>query len=146
MTMNDDFKRIVLDANILIRAVLGKKVRGLIDKYAGHVQFYTPNVCYADALKYIPPLMKKRNLPPEKALMTLEALMNFINIIDEAFYQDYADDARQRIGMRDLDDYPVLALSLYLKCPVWTEDLDFFGAGIVTWNTQNVEIFLSSSP
>jgi predicted nucleic acid-binding protein len=32
---------LVLDANILIRAVLGKRVRSLIETYAEHVHFFT---------------------------------------------------------------------------------------------------------
>ena len=45
---------IVLDANILIRAVLGKRVRQLLETYAVHgVRFYAPKVAYADA-KRIP--------------------------------------------------------------------------------------------
>ena len=44
-------KCLVLDANILIRAVLGKKVRSLIEQYVDNVNFYTPDVCYQDALK-----------------------------------------------------------------------------------------------
>ncbi|MFN5725708.1 MAG: PIN domain-containing protein [Pseudanabaena sp.] len=27
---------------------------------------------------------------------------------------------------------------------MWTEDKDFFGIGIATWNSQNVEIYLGS--
>lgn len=41
--------KIVLDANILIRAVLGKKVRNTIEKYVSSTQFFTPAVCFADA-------------------------------------------------------------------------------------------------
>jgi predicted nucleic acid-binding protein len=44
---------IVLDANILIRAVLGKRVRELIDTYAAQgVRFFAPDVAFADAEKY----------------------------------------------------------------------------------------------
>jgi hypothetical protein len=42
-------KAIVLDANILIRAVLGKRVRELIIKHAPAVKFFAPDVAYADA-------------------------------------------------------------------------------------------------
>ena len=42
-------KAIVLDANILIRAVLGKRVRELIVANAGMVQFFSPDVAYEDA-------------------------------------------------------------------------------------------------
>jgi predicted nucleic acid-binding protein len=44
---------IVLDANILIRAVLGRRVRHLLDTYTAHgVRFYAPDVAFVDAQKY----------------------------------------------------------------------------------------------
>jgi len=46
-------KAIVLDANILIRAVLGKQVRELIFNHAETVKFFAPDVAYADARKYL---------------------------------------------------------------------------------------------
>jgi hypothetical protein len=46
-------KAIVLDANILIRAVLGKRVRELIIEHAPTVKFFAPDVAYADARKYL---------------------------------------------------------------------------------------------
>jgi PIN domain len=60
---------IVLDANILIRAVLGVKVRNLIQNHASDVLFFTPDLCYEDALKYLPILFEKRNLPPTDVLV-----------------------------------------------------------------------------
>jgi hypothetical protein len=55
---------IVLDANILLRAVLGRRVRQLIDTYAGRgVRFFAPDVAFDDAEKYLPPLLKKRAKP-----------------------------------------------------------------------------------
>ncbi len=51
---------IVLDANILIRAVLGRRVRQLIETYAPQgVRFLAPDVAFDDAQKYLPPLLKK---------------------------------------------------------------------------------------
>jgi len=47
-------KAIVLDANILIRAVLGKRVRELIVEHAVAVEFFAPDVAYAGARKYYP--------------------------------------------------------------------------------------------
>jgi hypothetical protein len=53
-------KSIVLDANILIRAVLGKRVRELIAENAETVQFFAPDVAYVDARKYLPALLVKK--------------------------------------------------------------------------------------
>jgi hypothetical protein len=53
-------KSIVLDANILIRSVLGKLARELIVDNAEMVQCFAPDVVYADAQKYPPALLKKK--------------------------------------------------------------------------------------
>ena len=55
-------KAIVLDANILIRAVLGKRVRELIVENLATVKFFAPDVAYADARKYLPALLEKRGV------------------------------------------------------------------------------------
>lgn len=48
---------LALDANILIRAVLGRRVRQLLETYTGRgVRFYAPDDAYADAETYLPPL------------------------------------------------------------------------------------------
>lgn len=137
-------KRLVLDANILIRAVLGQKVRSLIEQYAGQINFYTPDICYEDAQKYLPPLMVKRNLPEDKPLAVLTALLSFVEIVDQSVYCIFEDSSRQRMSLRDINDWPILALSLTLDCPIWTEDNDFFGSGVATWTTDRIHLFLES--
>jgi len=135
-------KKIVLDANILIRAVLGKKVRGILEQYSSTGQFFTPEVCYQDALKYLPPLFEKRNLPVQPALDVLEQLTCLIDIIDDSLYRLYEKEARQRIAVRDVNDWPIVALALMLDCPIWTEDADFFGAGVATWTSDRIHLYL----
>ncbi len=137
-------KCLVLDANILIRGVLGKKVRSFIEHNIENVNFYTPNVCYEDALKYIPPLMIKRNLSVEKPLAVLDALLNFVVVVDLDFYSEFEENARQRIAKRDVNDWQIIALALALDCPIWTEDQDFFGSGMATWTTDRVHLYLTS--
>ena len=137
--------KIVLDANILIRAVLGKKVRNTIQKYAGSAEFFTPDVCFADARKYLPPLFEKRNLPVDEAIAVLEGLTAIIAAVDANLYEIYKVEAKQRIAIRDVDDWPIVAVSLMLNCPVWTEDADFFGTGVATWTSDRVHLYLSKN-
>lgn len=137
-------KRIVLDANILIRAVLGKKVRNLLETYAANVQFFTPEICYHDTEKYLPVLLEKRGLPAAAALEVLEKLKCLVNIVEPGLYSLYEIEAKQRISVRDMDDWHIVAISLMLNCPIWTEDADFFGAGVATWTSDRVHIYLSS--
>ena len=55
-------KAIVLDANILIRAVMEKRVRELIFGSVTTVKFFAPDVAYADTRKYLPALLMKRGI------------------------------------------------------------------------------------
>jgi predicted nucleic acid-binding protein len=65
-----------------------------------------------------------------------------IQAVDLETYSASEEDARKRLLGRDPDDWPVLATALVLNCPIWTEDADFFGAGVATWTTDRVEMFL----
>jgi predicted nucleic acid-binding protein len=137
-------QRIVIDANILIRAVLGKKVRELIQNHAEKVLFFTPDLCYDDALKYLPILFEKRKLSPDDALNVLAELKSLIQIVDISLYSLYEQEAKNRIAVRDLDDWSIVAIALMLDCPIWTEDRDFFGTGVATWTSDRVHLYLDA--
>ena len=64
-------KALVRDANILIRAVLGKRVRELIVENASTVKFFAPDMAYADARKYLPALLEKRGVASVEAMQVL---------------------------------------------------------------------------
>ena len=135
-------KRLVLDANILLRAVFGVRVRSLLEAYEDSVSFYTPDICFSDARKYIPVIAATRNLNPAAGLLVLDQLAGLVGIVDPSLYEEYESSARERMLSRDVEDWPIMATSLLLHCPVWTEDQDFFGSGIATWTTNNVELYL----
>jgi len=134
-------KSIVLDANILIRAVLGKRVRELIIENASAVKFFAPDVAYDDARKYLPALLEKRNVNSAVAMTVLDTLESVVQPLEFALYAGLQQQALQRIAMRDADDWPVLACAMTIGCPVWTEDADFFGTGVATWTSDRVELY-----
>ena len=76
-------KAIVLDANILIRAVLGKRVRELILENAATVKFFAPTVAYDDARKHLPSLLEKRGISEGAALAVLASLESIVQSVDE---------------------------------------------------------------
>jgi predicted nucleic acid-binding protein len=140
----DAGRALVLDANIMLRGVLGTRVRALIEQYADDVSLLTPQSCVDEVHEYLPSLCAKRGWNLEAARETLDALLTGIQIVENAALAELEDDARRRIAARDPDDWPVIALAIAISAPVWTEDPDFFGAGVATWTTTNVEIYLSS--
>lgn len=137
-------KAIVLDANILIRAVLGRRVREIILTYAQTVAFFAPDIAFVDARKYLPAISIKRGLDPTAVLAVLECLAALVQQLESSVYRGAQAQALQRIGKRDADDWPVLASAMTLGCPVWTEDVDFFGTGIPTWTTNRVEQYFAA--
>ena len=82
-------RAIVLDANILIRAVLGKRVRELLVENADRVQFFSPDVAYADARKYLPSLLEKRGIQSESAMAVLDALETIVLPLELVVYVDF---------------------------------------------------------
>lgn len=137
-------KVLVLDANILIRACLGTKILPLLKKYEESVAFYAPDVCFLDAERHVATIFQNCGLELNAALNVLEQLARLVHPVNAASYLEYEKTARRRIADRDPQDWPVVATALFLRCPIWTEDRDFFGVGISTWTTNRVEEYLEN--
>lgn len=138
-------KGLVLDANILLRAVFGQRVPQILSLYADNTSFYSPDVCFADTREYVGKLSAQRGLDPLNALTVLDGIAGIVEIVDRSLYEDYEQLARERIQIRDPEDWPIVAVALLLDLPVWTEDQDFFGAGLATWTTDRVELYLRNA-
>lgn len=136
-------KSLVLDANILIRAVLGQKVFNLLDKFHDTTSFYAPDDAFSDAQKYLPQIFRQRDIAWEAGSAVLIRIPTLVQCVELNVYRDFEKKARQRI--RDSRDWPVLATAMALNAPVWTEDQDFFGSGVATWTSNTVSMYLSGS-
>jgi predicted nucleic acid-binding protein len=135
-------KGLVLDANILIRAVLGMRVRTLLERYEESCEFCSPDVCFLEARRHLPQILGNRGLDAGPALGVLDGIARLVQPIEQELYRSFEAVARTRIAPRNLRDWPVVALALALNLSIWTEDQDFFGSGIATWTTDRVEIYL----
>jgi predicted nucleic acid-binding protein len=118
---------LVLDANVLMRAVPGKRARALPAEYGERVEFVTPESAVDEARRHLPKVIERRKLPPEPFMTHLASLTTI---------------AHQRLAPRDEDDWPVLAAALALDGPIWTEDTDFFRCGVASWATDRVDLCL----
>lgn len=133
-------KRLVLDANILVRACLGIRARALIAEFASEVDFFAAEANVAEALEYINELAAHRGLDPQICQETFLSLMEVVQTVEGTWLEPVREEALERI--RDPDDWPALALALQLECAIWTEDQDFFGTGVATWTTATVQRYL----
>lgn len=135
-------KALVVDANILVRAVLGKRVRQVIETYCEEASFFVPEAAYAEADEHLPRLVIERGGDPAEALALLLELRRLVEVIGGDVYSEFEAEARERLGQRDAEDWPILACALALHCPIWTEDTDFFGCGVATWTSNRVQVYL----
>ena len=136
-------KRLVLDANILIRACLGQRVRQLIAEFVSEVDFYAAEANVLEAAGYISELATRRGLDEQICKEAFVSLMTLVNSVESALIEACRTEALERI--RDPADWPALALALQLECAIWTEDQDFFGTGVATWTTATVERYFKGS-
>jgi predicted nucleic acid-binding protein len=136
-------KKLVLDANILLRAVFGARVRDLLASHQETIEFYTPDLCVTEALRHIPSIARHRQLDPEKSEEDLRRILRLcVIVVDQSLCEEFEDRALARIAMRDPSDWPVVATAMLLSAPIWTEDKGFFGIGIATWTSDKIEIYL----
>ena len=126
-----------------MRAVLGKQARALLAKYGERIEFVAPDVAFDEARKHLPEVIERRKLETEPFMAYFDSLANVVQLVKSETYSGFEAIARQRLVRRDEDDWPILAAALALRCPIWTEDTDFFGCGVATWTTDRVELHLS---
>ncbi len=115
---------------------------GTIGTYEEEVSFYSPDVCFDDARKYIPEIAKRRRIDPAFGLSVLDQVSDIVQSVDRSLYEEYEKVARERVLPRDPDDWLIVSVALLLDFPIWTEDQDFFGSGVSTWTTDRVELYL----
>ena len=72
---------LVLDANILIRAVPGSRVPGLLRKYVGQVEFMVPDVAFQEAREHLPAILKARRIPVAPAMAALDLLARLVQTV-----------------------------------------------------------------
>lgn len=83
----------ILDANILLRAVFGERVRNLLEKYEDEARFYTPDVCFQDAQKYVPVVLQSRGLDAALGLSVLSQIGQIVLRVDRSLDEEYEASA-----------------------------------------------------
>ncbi len=128
-------EKLAVDANPILSAMIGGNARAVFLK-ADNVSFYTTIFNFREVEKYIPILASKRHIPLDDLYMALSSLS--VSVCDIEFYKDKINKAKSMVGDRDLDDIHLLALSLRLSCPVWSNDRDFEKLVIKVYTTLDL--------
>lgn len=119
--------RLVADANVLLSAVLGGNAKAVL-QHPEVEEVFTSHVTMGEVEEYVPILARKKGLSLDILLLALAALP--LTVVEPTDYASAIPEARKLIGRRDPDDVDILALTLHLKHPLWSNDNDFEGTGV----------------
>lgn len=86
--------------------------------------------------EFIPELAHELGEEPDQLGLVLALLP--LSPYPRQFYEEYLEEAKRRIAHRDPDDVDVLALTLKLGCPLWSNDADFDEAKVTRYTTAQL--------
>ena len=122
---------IVVDANIIIAALLGSRGKIAILTSYNHM-FYAPSFAVDEIKRYRQQICAKMNWTSEEFNIYLEALLVFITLLDHQGYERYLEKSLSAIKQRDVKDADYIACALLISADfIWTEDKDFSGQKLV---------------
>lgn len=116
---------IVVDANIILSALLGGKPSSIL--FDGRFQFVTTEFTLKEVEKYLPRMEKKLDIPEEKFHSLLNKLP--VQICNKDFYKNKLKEAYKMMAHIDEKDIDILALALQLETYLWSQDKDFEKCG-----------------
>ena len=127
--------RLVVDANVLLAAVLGGRAKAIL-QHPEIDELLTTGAALDEVQEYAGILARKRRLSLDTLLLAMAALP--VTVIEEAIYSSSLPRARKLIAKRDPDDVHVLALALNTNLPLWSNDNDFEETGIEWYTTAEL--------
>ena len=127
--------KIAADANVLLSAVLGGR-DNLILQHPDVEEIFTAEETLDEVQEYAPALARKKRLHEDLVLLALATLP--VTVMERKLYAPGIAEASRRIGQRDPDDIPVLALARTLNVPLWSNDKDFKDVGVEWYTTERL--------
>lgn len=127
--------KIVLDANILIAALMGSRGTLNIITAQNHI-FYAPSKIVDEIQKHKAVIFEKINISEKEFDENFKALLVFVKVIEYFNYYVHIDTAREALSQRDINDVDYLACALLVGADfIWTNDSDFSKQNLVPTRT-----------
>ena len=143
--------RLVIDASTLVGELLRERGKKLI--LDPRLELYIAEPTWSEMrhelLRRQKLLVQRGGLSLELAATLLQegfdAAGRALSVMPSASLEPFRETALGRIP-QDPDDWPSVALALMLEVGIWTEDRDFFGSGLATWQTSILRHVLETEP
>jgi predicted nucleic acid-binding protein len=125
--------RLVADANVLLSAVLGGRAK-LILTHPEVTEVLTTLETLGEVEEYAGSLARKKRLAEDLVLLAVASLP--VTVVGRDAYAASLAEAWRRIGKRDPKDVEILALTITLRVPLWSNDKDFEKMGVEWYTTE----------
>jgi predicted nucleic acid-binding protein len=127
--------RLVVDANIMLAALLGRSLPLFAELDERKVELFAPLPMLLEAEAWIG---QDARLVEGEAERRLAELLDLVTPIAVEQFADQEGAARERLEPHAQSDWPLLAAAMALEADVWTHDRDLFGTGVALWATRNI--------
>jgi predicted nucleic acid-binding protein len=121
---------VVADANVLLAAAVGKAAQKAFYK---PIEVFTTQHTYNELIQFLPAFCEMYNVTEEDAKDQINKLQLVVK--NKAFYKSKLVKPWELIGKREPKDVDILALTLKLDAPIWSNDNDFKGLPIKRYTT-----------
>ncbi len=139
---------VIVDANIVVSAVMGRKTGPAVNVAASRVRLVTSARAADEAVTVVTRLTQDGS---EERLLAAIYLQQ-IDIIPDGDYRTDLPKAaaclQNAVASRNgsTDDAHLLALAWLLSADIWSHDRDFAGTGWPSWSTANLLSCLAAEP
>jgi predicted nucleic acid-binding protein len=125
-----------VDANILVRCVVGKAMFNVDDLLAKGAVLATTDAQAREAKRVLHHIFE---ISEHDAEEQINATVSAMELYEAPTYRAQEASAKARIHYKNTKDWPILAAAIEHGGAIWTDDRDFFGTGVPTWTTRNIK-------
>ncbi len=146
--------KLAVDTNILFSALLGGKTSKTFARAIINFELHTTNTAVEELRRHKEKIIRYSTLTPE----TLETTLNEILTEDMTLHdtieipREMKEKAKELVKDVDPDDWPFVALAMFLRIPLWTGDKKLLGLAARTGfryfaaiDTEGVEMLLAGA-
>jgi predicted nucleic acid-binding protein len=126
---------LIVDANILLGAILGQSLPLLADIAARDAALLVPARMMLETRTVVADT--KRTPAPGTFDRLLQA-ESMVTVLTPNHYEHMEARARARLTGKGVKDWPLVAAALALDAPVWSNDKHLWGTGVAVWVTRNI--------
>ena len=134
MQTSTPLRKLAADANVILSAVARKAALRVF--LVEGIEIVTTEFNVSEVREYISVIAEKYGFGEEILESQLKLLP--LLIYQQKFYADFLDKASKRLTESDEDDVQLLALSLKLKVPVWSNDRHSQHSGVEVYTTAKL--------